>query len=107
MNTTQKATTTLIVEDEPTIREGISILLDREGFKTIAAALATEDLDILSSTPDIFCIVSDIRMPIMNGVEFIKAVRKNNLNIPFIFLLPMVIMIKKRKLLNMVLLTSS
>ncbi|MEM9774483.1 MAG: response regulator [Chloroflexota bacterium] len=78
----------LIVEDDPSLREGIHDLLELEyndGVHSVSNGL--EALELLESiTPNL--IISDIMMPKMNGYELLKKVREmpHMVRIPFIFL---------------------
>ncbi|MFV0347280.1 MAG: response regulator [Halodesulfovibrio sp.] len=64
----------LLVEDEPVSRLAIHRLLEAEGCFVITAAGGREALAILSgSTFD--CILMDIEMPDMNGVEVTQVIR--------------------------------
>ncbi|MHB8906258.1 MAG: response regulator transcription factor, partial [Melioribacteraceae bacterium] len=77
----------LVVEDEPVIRENISELLETEGFEVICAEDGYEGYNIaLNKLPDL--ILSDIRMPKMDGFDMLKKLQDNPLTsaIPFIFL---------------------
>lgn len=77
----------LVVEDDPTVLESISDLLQLSGYSALTASDGLEALQLLdSAAPEI--IVSDIMMPNMDGYEFHDAVRaKTSWSvIPFIFL---------------------
>jgi putative two-component system response regulator len=79
--------TILIVEDHDILREGLSILLQAEGFRVLTAHNGLKALDQMrASNPDL--ILSDITMPEMDGYEFYKAVRARSewVTIPFVFL---------------------
>ncbi|MHB9039193.1 MAG: hybrid sensor histidine kinase/response regulator [Melioribacteraceae bacterium] len=77
----------LVVEDETVIRENISELLETEGFEVMSAENGYEGFNIaLDRLPDL--ILSDIRMPKMDGLDLLKKLQDNPLTsaIPFIFL---------------------
>ncbi len=79
----------LVVDDDEALRSGVCDLLELSDFDVSSAidgADALKKLDELPHTPDL--IVSDIRMPNMDGYSFLEAVRKRPdwLSIPFIFL---------------------
>jgi two-component system sensor histidine kinase/response regulator len=79
----------LVVEDDEVLRSGICDLLELSGYAVSAARDGVHAIDILQSlgmAPAL--IVSDIRMPNMDGYEFLEAVRERPewLSIPFIFL---------------------
>jgi CheY-like chemotaxis protein len=62
----------LIVEDEALLNEAYQTILGKEGFEHKSAYNGEEALKILESfTPDV--ILLDLRMPKMNGIEFLKA----------------------------------
>jgi len=64
----------LIVEDEPSSREALSLLLESEGFEVVSASHGGEGLEELERTlPDL--IITDYMMPFMNGLEMAKRVR--------------------------------
>ncbi len=78
----------LIVDDEFIIRQGIKHLLDWEahGYEIIGeASNGKEALEIIEEvTPDI--ILTDIVMPVMDGIELTKEIRKKNNDIKIIIL---------------------
>ena len=66
--------TILYVEDEPDIRKPVLIALEMHFEKVFSAGNGKEGLAIFSrEAPDI--VVSDIRMPIMDGLEMTKNIR--------------------------------
>ncbi|HEY1835282.1 MAG TPA: response regulator [Candidatus Saccharimonadales bacterium] len=65
----------LIIEDEQPLREAFALLLTSEGYEVAVAENGKVGLDKLSTfTPDV--VLLDLLMPVMNGVEFLKAVNK-------------------------------
>ena len=65
----------LCVDDEPLVLEGLRDILGRS-FEVEVATSAPDGLEILRSEPDAFAIViSDMRMPIMGGADFLRAAR--------------------------------
>ncbi|KAA3664925.1 MAG: hybrid sensor histidine kinase/response regulator [Chloroflexi bacterium] len=80
-------TTILAVDDDRTILESVSIVLELAGYNLLTAVNPIQALDTMNHhVPDL--IVSDINMPKMDGYEFYEAVRNNSewVSIPFIFL---------------------
>lgn len=66
----------LVVEDEVGVRRAITRLLNDKGFSTIEAGNGREAIQRLSEeTP--LAIVIDLFMPVMSGVELLKALRRN------------------------------
>lgn len=79
--------TILVVEDEPYILEIVSFLLQAEGYRVLQATNGLDALSVVEyERPDL--IVSDVRMPGMDGFSLCEQVRRNPdlVQIPFIFL---------------------
>ncbi|UKS28317.1 response regulator transcription factor [Paenibacillus sp. HWE-109] len=79
----------LLVDDEPVIRAGLAQLINWEkyGFTIVSKAKNGEQALqlILADTPDV--IITDIRMPRMDGLQLIQAIREErNLQTPVILL---------------------
>lgn len=69
--------TILIIDDIKDNRDLIKAFLEKEPFHLLEASNGREGLDILqNSIPNL--ILLDIRMPIMDGYEFIKILHKNS-----------------------------
>ena len=63
----------LFVDDEKLVLEGLRDSLRRYKFEIHSASSADEGLDILASVP-IDVVISDERMPMMSGSEFLAFV---------------------------------
>lgn len=75
----------LVVEDENSIRSLISKYLENEGFEVSQAADGSEALRIYEEQHfDI--LITDVMMPIKDGNELAKSVRKQNKDIPILML---------------------
>jgi len=69
----------LVVDDEVLIRSLIFDILSLEGFEVELATNGKEALGLLRSKRyDL--LISDFKMPVMNGLELLKAVRNENNN---------------------------
>ena len=68
--------TVLVADDRATNRDILSQFLEGAGFKTIQAVNGQEALDRLRELP---CplVLMDVRMPVMNGIEAIQAIRSD------------------------------
>ena len=64
----------LVVDDEDLIRQIISIILKSEGYKVITAVSGHDALSKMSDKR-FGLVITDLRMPGMNGIEFIKKLR--------------------------------
>jgi DNA-binding NtrC family response regulator len=74
----------LIVEDEKMVREGLARALS-DTFKTYQASNGKEAMEILSSNSDIKVIVSDLKMPEVDGFELLEKIRTVDEHINVIF----------------------
>jgi FixJ family two-component response regulator len=73
-----------IVDDDPSVRHGLTTLMEVSGF-----AVETFDCgeSMLKRNPlDFGCILLDVRMPGMDGLQVQEALRKQNNPLPIIFL---------------------
>jgi CheY-like chemotaxis protein len=67
----------LLVDDDAGIRESLKELLELEGFAVDTAEHGREGLQRMAQ-PEVPCLVLlDLMMPVMNGVEFLKALRQD------------------------------
>jgi len=65
----------LYVDDEVINLELLQLTFIND-FKVITAASAQEGLKLLELNPDIHVVISDLKMPVMNGLDFIKVVKQ-------------------------------
>ncbi len=74
--------TILIVDDSATLRASVNFVLTDAGYEVLQAKDGKEGLDKLEecarSEQKINMIISDINMPVMDGISFIKEVKKGN-----------------------------
>ena len=75
----------LIVDDELSMREFLSILLEKEGYTTLTASDGKTALTQLAASP-IDLIISDIRMPGMGGLDLLAAAKKIDGNLPVVMI---------------------
>ncbi|NJD57300.1 MAG: response regulator [Nitrospirae bacterium] len=77
----------LVVDDSQLIHNMYRLVMNRyQGCKISDAMNGLEALDILSKERDFDIILLDINMPVMNGIQFMEKLHKENLyrNIPII-----------------------
>lgn len=72
--------TILVVEDERLSRTIIIATLQAHGFTCISAEDGQEALDLLNEN-DCDLILTDLRMPLLNGLDLIKAIREGQSSI--------------------------
>lgn len=67
--------TVLIIDDEKKICSLLARIIELEGFKVFQAGTGKEGLKILQAE-DILVVLSDVKLPDLNGVELIKEIKK-------------------------------
>lgn len=65
----------LVIDDDPTIQELVSQLLSRAGFTAIAAMNAGEGASELRKQPLPDCLVLDLMLPDVSGLELLRQIR--------------------------------
>jgi len=73
----------LIVEDEAKMRRLLELNLEEEGFTTLSAGDAETGLKLLREN-SVDLVVTDLKLPGMNGLEFLQAVKHQNAALPVI-----------------------
>jgi DNA-binding NtrC family response regulator len=76
----------LIADDDPEISEIIRRGLTIAGYQIVEATDGRDALRVLRKNPEVRLIVSDIRMPIMSGVELLELLHKNRPEIPILLI---------------------
>ena len=70
----------LVVDDEPSMREMLSIVLRRDGYDVLVAENGRDAIDQLRRT-NIDLLLSDIKMPDITGVDMLRAAKEINRDI--------------------------
>lgn len=65
----------LIVDDSAAVRAAVAMMLRGGLYECIEAADGLEALDVLAAQ-NVHCVISDLHMPKMNGLEFLKHLRQ-------------------------------
>src|SRR6266852_5561568 len=73
----------LIVEDEAKMRRLLELNLGEEGFSTLSAGDAETGLKLLREN-SVDLVVTDLKLPGMNGLDFLQAVKHQNAVLPVI-----------------------
>jgi FixJ family two-component response regulator len=74
-----------IVDDDAAIRDALSLLLSLHGYRTATFASA-EDLLAALDDASAGCVVADIKMPGMSGLELQRALRARNVKLPVVII---------------------
>ncbi|MBF0297812.1 MAG: response regulator [Oligoflexia bacterium] len=66
----------LLVDDSKTSIENLSELLNSEGMEVFEARNGLEGIKILENNPDMKLVISDLHMPVMDGLTMCEEIRK-------------------------------
>ena len=66
----------LVVDDSSTVRQQLKVFLENLGHTVLEAENGQRGLDIATEHPEIQLFTIDVNMPVMNGIDMIKGVRK-------------------------------
>jgi two-component system chemotaxis response regulator CheY len=76
----------LVVDDSAMLRKQVGGALRRAGFDVVEAADGRTALDIVRAAADITCVICDVNMPWMTGVEFVEELAKLEARPPVLML---------------------
>ena len=80
-----QAGTILVVEDDDSMREAIERLLNAAGFECEAFSSATALL-ARGVDQESVCVISDLKLPGMSGLELLGVLKERNPSTPFILI---------------------
>jgi len=75
----------LLVDDDEQLCASVGKMFERSGYKVTTAHDGREALDVLSDG-NVDLVISDLRMPNMDGIELMEEIRRKKIDTPFIFL---------------------
>jgi len=67
----------LCVDDERNVLRALERIFLDDDYQILTASSGEEGMELLNAAPQVQVVISDYRMPGMNGVEFLKEVFKN------------------------------
>ena len=73
----------LIVDDEPRLLRVLRLGMPEHGFNVLTASNGQEALKILFDKP-VDVVVTDVRMPVMDGVELIYEMERLDIKLPIV-----------------------
>jgi len=73
----------LIVEDDPEMRDLLRKVLEKEGYRVSVASDGAEALSLLGKTA-FDLVVTDMLMPVMNGLDLLHDVHRSRPSLPVI-----------------------
>ena len=74
-----------LIEDDEAVLRSLSMLLAKRGHQVMSYGSAEEFLEALAGNPPL-CVVSDIRMPGMSGLELHQRLSRSNPTLPVILI---------------------
>lgn len=72
-----------VVDDEPTVRDALRLLFRSIGMKVTEFEDARAALAAADQLKD-GCLITDLRMPLMSGIDLVKALRAHGCRLPII-----------------------
>src|ERR1039457_2626860 len=66
----------LIIDDEEKLRSAISRIIELEGYRVCQAATSNRGLQILEQQRDISLVITDVRLPDMNGIQLLEKIKE-------------------------------
>lgn len=79
--------TILVVDDEPDIRSAVKGILEATlGAHVFVAGSAREALEMLDQMGPVALIISDFKMPGMNGIEFLRRAQEEHPGTPAVLI---------------------
>jgi two-component system response regulator FixJ len=70
-----------IIDDDEAVRDSLAVLLETHGFEVATFATARAFLEQAEHGIG-GCVVTDVQMPEMNGLQLLRAFKAQNLHIP-------------------------
>lgn len=75
----------LVIDDEKSIRKALLEVLSTEGYKVVEATDGHEGYNLIKSQK-FDCVLSDIKMPKLSGIEMITKVKQEGIDVPIIMI---------------------
>ncbi|BAU05411.1 hybrid sensor histidine kinase/response regulator [Fischerella sp. NIES-3754] len=77
LNSASASKVILIVDDNLSFRQTLSLTLQKFGYQVLQAENGLEALEKLQQHPEIQLVISDLEMPHMNGLEFLSRLQQH------------------------------
>jgi two-component system, NtrC family, response regulator len=69
--------TILIIDDEEKLRSALSRIIELEGYRVFQADTARKGFQLLEQQKDISLVITDVRLPDMNGLRVLEKIRES------------------------------
>jgi CheY-like chemotaxis protein len=76
----------LVVDDDTFTAELTGLILESAGYGTIIAEGGVDALEKLSADPSLSAVVSDMNMPLLDGIQLFAELRRLGFRQPFVLL---------------------
>ncbi|MDO8927057.1 MAG: response regulator [Sideroxyarcus sp.] len=76
----------IVVDDDASLRKALVFLLESVGWRVAAYDSAETFLAALDGLTQPGCLILDVRMPLMSGLELQRTLNERNIQLPVIFL---------------------
>ena len=83
---TGQSATILLTEDDPLNQEVATVMLESLGYEVVIANNGAEAVDAMQQENEIDLILMDCQMPVMDGFDATRTLRKNGVTIPIVAL---------------------
>ena len=67
----------LVVDDEKSVRDVLKDALEYYGYKVTIASNGQEGLEYFNNSHNFKLVITDIQMPIMDGIQFARSIRNS------------------------------
>ena len=75
----------LVVDDEPVVTGAAKAVLEASGYRVLLAGDGVEAIDVFSKhMNEVAVVLTDVMMPVMDGVLFVRTLRKLNPRVPVV-----------------------
>jgi FixJ family two-component response regulator len=74
-----------VIDDDASVRIATNNLLRSHGY-TVHTFASAEEFLRSAHLNDTSCVIADVQMPVMNGVELLTLMRTQGYGVPFIFI---------------------
>jgi FixJ family two-component response regulator len=78
--------TVFLVDDDSSVRKALTRLIRAAGYESRAFSSAREFIESKPETAGIACLVLDVRMPDLNGLDLQQALHAANISLPIVFI---------------------
>jgi two-component system, chemotaxis family, chemotaxis protein CheY len=78
--------TIVVVDDDASLREAVAELLRTAGYRVFAAEHGREALLLLRIVEPVDLLITDIRMPVLDGLQLIDVLKRHAITVPVLVL---------------------